>query len=410
MKRILIVLLLLSMYAPLWAQHRITQQGFIDDRAGMGGKRGFSGDGDDALKARLASPSGFTMDRWGNYYIADTLNHRIRRVDVRNGRIDTVAGTGKAGFFNDGSPAEGVTLNGPMGIAFDPYGNLIIADAGNHRIRMLTVKGYLVTIAGDGQGRFNGALNTPLTTSLNSPTGVAFNSNGELYIADTGNHMVRKINRVTGRVETVAGTGQAGSWGDMGLASNAQLNAPTAILFDGRDNLYIADTRNHKIRWVNNKKQIILTLAGTGEAGFDGDNSRRSNDSKFNDPTGLAFDQSGRLYVSDTDNQRIRRITIKGIDGALESMVETVAGTGKRGYNGDNINAWEAWLAYPGAMVITPYDLLFFVDVGNNKVRRIQGISKVTAPVAYGQFGKPAEKADSHSFFEVLFGWTKKKN
>lgn len=407
MKNIVLCLFLVFLALPLAAQ-RPAEKGVVDDWAGSPGKNGFFGDGDDALKARFASPTGLAVNRWGDLYIADTLNHRIRRVDGRNGRVETVAGNGKAGYFNDGGPAENVTLNNPSGIALDRFGNLFIADTGNNRIRMLTLKGNLITVAGTGRRGFNGDKSVPMSTDLNAPTALAFNSKGELYISDTGNNRIRKIDLTTGRIETVAGTGAAGMRGDVGLAANAELNAPTAILFDDKDNLFIADTRNHKVRLVTARKNMMLTLAGTGLEGFDGDNSRKSADSRFDDPTGLALDGQGRLYVSDTDNQRIRRITIKNIDGALESMVETVAGNGTRGYNGEGRNPWETTMAYPGALIITPYDALYFLDTGNNLVRRVRGISSVTAPVTYNAYGKPAQPKEQRNFFDVLFGWTKK--
>ncbi len=402
MKRhFLLTIICVCAAATLWAAVRLNDPGVIENIAGVPGKRAYSGDGGDAQKARLASPLGLAIDRWNNIYIADTINHRVRRIDIRSGEIETVAGTGKGEFSNDGGNADMAGLRGPTALAFDGHGNLYIADTGNQRIRMLTPKGYLYTIAGNGRRGYDGESSKANNTSLNSPGGLAFSNAGELYIADTGNHRIRKIDRITGFLTTVVGDGEPRDDGDGGLAINASLRNPTAILFDEHDNLYIADTGNHKIRFVDHRSGRIFTLAGTGRSGYEGDNSGRSTDARFNDPSGLALDRFGRLYVSDTDNQRIRRITIDLAN--RRTGVETVVGTGKRGYNGRDIDAWDADLAYPGAMVINSYDILYFLDTGNNLLRRVQRISEVHAPTSYNVLAAPQQAVDSRSFYEVLF-------
>lgn len=384
----------------------VTQQGYIDNMVGMGGRRGFNGDNRDALQTRLGSPLGVAVDRWGNIYFSDTTNHRVRMVDIRSGLVSTVAGTGEPGFANDGGHADMAQLYAPTALVFDRRGNLYIADTGNNRVRVVTVKGYLRTVAGDGRQGYLGEGDRAVAAPLDHPTGLAISGKGELHIADTGNNRVRKIDRTTGRLITVAGTGEAGDDGDLGLAVNAKINKPTAIVFDSRDNLFIADTGNHQIRWVEPKRRLIFTIAGTGVPGFSGEGDRKSVDSQFRNPTGLALDSQGRLYIADTDNNRIRRLVI---NSRMDNKVDTVAGTGKRGYNGDAINAWEADLAYPGAMTITPGDFLFFVDVGNNLVRRVQGISKVDPPKIYTAYGKNAPAQDDRNFVEVLFKKKEKK-
>ncbi len=400
-KTFLSVLFALCASAALWAAVQPNDPGVIEDIAGIPGKRGYSGDGTDAQKARFANPLGLALDRWNNIYIADTMNHRIRRIDIRSHDIETVAGTGKGEFSNDGGHADMAGLRGPTALAFDGHGNLYIADTGNHRLRLLTPKGYLYTIAGNGRRGYEGEGVKAANTALNAPSGVAINSKGEVFISDTGNNRIRKIDRLTGVLTTVAGDGENRDGDDGDLAINTSISRPTAIIFDKHDNLYIADTGNHKIRFVDNRSKRMFTLAGTGRSGYEGDNSGRSTDARFNDPTGLALDRFGRVYVSDTDNQRIRRITVDLPN--RRAWVETVVGTGKRGYNGRDINAWDAKLAYPGALVISPYDILYFLDTGNNVVRRVQRISSVRAPTSYSVLADSNSEVDSRSFYEVLF-------
>lgn len=380
-----------SFYAP----------GQIQDVAGTPGKRSFSGDGGDSLAARLANPLGVAVDRRGNIYFSDTLNHRIRKVDQRTGRIETVAGTGEKGFKNDGGNAEMATLNGPTGIAFDTLGNLYIADTGNQRIRMLTPNGYLYTVAGDGRKGYNGDGMRPKASSLRNPTGVAVSPSGEVYFSDTGNHLVRKIDRQTSTLINVVGTGERGNDGDGELASNTRLNRPSSLVFDDKGNLFVADTGNHQVRWIEPRKTLTFVIAGTGRRGFSGEGDRKCTDSQFSNPTGLAVDKKGRLYISDTDNQRIRRLVV---ESRMDSKVETVVGNGKRGYNGDSMDAWDAELAYPGALFITPHDMLYFVDTGNNLIRRVHRISTVDAPLTHHTYGTGAAQPDERNFLQVLFG------
>lgn len=405
MKKIAFIYLLCMSCAVSLLADGIPNRGQLDNVGGIGGKRGFSGDGGDALLARLGSPMGIAVDRVGNIYFSDTANHRVRRIDIRTGEINTVAGTGKKGFYNDGGNAEMATLNAPTGLAFDSLGNLYIADTGNQRVRMLTPNGYLYTVAGDGRKGYNGNGLRPKASSLKNPTGVAISPKGELYISDTGNHVIRKISRQDGSLINVAGSATYhGNDGDRGLAEDALLKRPSALIFDKYGNLFIADTGNQQIRWIEPKKNLIFTIAGTGKKGFIGEGDRKATDCAFNNPTGLALDKRGRLYISDTDNQRIRRMTVEA-DVILDSKLETVIGTGERGYNGDGLDAWDTKLAYPGALVITPFDQLYFVDTGNNLIRRVWAVSGIQPPVEYNAFGRVTdEPKDKRNFLQVLFG------
>ncbi|MBR3632383.1 MAG: hypothetical protein IKN49_04945 [Elusimicrobiaceae bacterium] len=443
MKKLITLLIITTFLTISHAQPvPLAGKGFIKNIAGMPGKRAFSGDKEDALRARLANPSGIAVDRFHNIYIADTNNHRIRRVDARSGYIETIAGNGRIDFFSDGGNADMTSLRGPSGLAIDEeHGFLFVADAGHHRVRMITLKnypdmvlqdndpmkrwafaqiatpddmsdeevasfhiprGYIYTVAGNGRAGYEGEGAQAIASSLNGPSAVAISPAGELYISDTDNHRIRKIDRNTGKLITVVGNGEPGDSGDSGLAVNARLYYPTDIAFDKQGNLFISDTGNNKIRVVEHRSQRIFTIAGDGKRGYMGDNTGRSVDARFNHPTGLAMDSKGRIYVSDTDNQRIRRISIDF--ERRQTRIETVVGNGRRGYNGEDINAWDAKLAYPSGITITPRDMLYITDSGNNLIRRVEGISTIHVPTTYTDYSAAAtEPQDNRSYYDVLY-------
>lgn len=441
MKKLCCIFMLFLLFGSVWAQVPLTRSGIIKNIAGRPGKRAFSGDKEDALRAHLANPSGIAVDRFHNIYISDTNNHRIRRVDIRTGYIETIAGNGRTDFFSDGGNADMTSLKGPSGIAIDEkHGFLFVADTGNHRVRLITLKiypnmvlrgndpmkrwafaqiatpddmsteevasfhiprGYIYTVAGNGRSGYSGEGALATDSRLNSPSAVAISPDGELYISDTDNHRIRKIDHNTGKLITVAGNGEAGDSGDAGLAINARLYYPTDIVFDKHGNLFISDTGNNKIRVVEHRSQRIFTIAGDGRRGYRGDNSGRSTEARFNHPTGLTVDSKGSIYVSDTDNQRIRRISIDFEN--RQTRIETVVGNGQRGYNGEDINAWEAKLAYPSGIIITPRDILYVTDSGNNLVRRVQGISTLRPPTTYTDYLAPKEPQDERSYYDVLY-------
>jgi sugar lactone lactonase YvrE len=283
---------------------KVTAAGVISTVAGTGAPA-FGGDGGPAMSAQLRFPGGIAVDAAGNLYIADTFNHRIRKITAA-GVISTIAGNGTAGFGGDGGPATLAQLNDPHGIAVDSAGNLFVADAGNHRIREVTAAGVISTVAGNGNSGFFGDGGPATLAQLNVPFNIALDAAGNLFIADAFNHRIRKVT-AAGLISTVAGTGNPGFFGDGGPATSAYLFRPDGIAVDAAGNLYIADTFNHRIRKVT-AAGVISTFAGTGTAGFSGDGGPAPL-AQFYYPIGIAADASGNLFVADWFNHRIREVT-----------------------------------------------------------------------------------------------------
>jgi YD repeat-containing protein len=334
----------------------------IETVAGTG-VRGFSGDGGPATEARLSSPTGVAIDPEGSFYIADGSYHRIRRVGP-DGIIHTVAGMGFWGFGGDGGPAIWAHLAHPTGVAIGPEGSLYIADTSNHRIRRVGPDGIITTVAGTGSGDsggFDGDGGPATAALLAMPTGVAIGPEGSLYIADGSNHRIRRVGP-DGIIHTVAGTGFRGFDGDGGPATAARLNRHTGVAVGPDGSLYIADTGNQRIRRVG-PDGIITTVAGTGSGGFDGDGGPATA-ARLSLPSGVAIGPEGSLYIAEEDNHRIRRV---GPDG----IITTVAGTGSGGFDGDGGPATAARLSWPRGVAIGPEGSLYIVDEGNRRIRRV---------------------------------------
>ena len=335
----------------------------IDTIAGTG-TRGFSGDGGAATAAQLSVPSGVAVDGAGNLYIADSLNHRIRKVDAA-GLISTVAGSGTPGFGGDSGPARQAQFALPSSVAADSLGNLYIADTFNHRIRRVdAATGIVDTVTGNGTSGFGGDDGPALQAQLDRPYGVALDSSGNLYIADSFNHRIRKVD-AAGLISTVAGNGTSGFGGDGRAALQAQLNNPVGVATDSSGNLYIADSDNHRIRKVD-AAGLISTAAGNGTSGFSGDGSSALQ-AQLDNPVGVAADGAGNLYISDWGNQRIRRVD------AATGLVATIAGNGTLGFGGDDGPGTAALLAFPRGLAVDVSGNLYIADTLNNRIRRLTG-------------------------------------
>lgn len=301
------------------------------------GAIGHTGDGSAATSATLASPAAVAYDASGNLYIADANNHVVREVVQSSGNIVTVAGTGIAGFGGDGGAATSAFLDTPTGIAVDASGNLFIADSHNQRIRKVTGT-TISTIAGTGSAGFSGDGGAATSAMLNLPSAVAVDSSGNVYVADTNNHRIRKVTGAT--ITTMAGNGEQNFTGDGGAATSATLDSPTGVAVDASGNVYIADRHNQRIRKISGG--IISTVAGSGTpdfaGGYSGDGGNATA-AMLARPTGVAVDAAGHVYIADTNNQRVRELG----GGAIA----TVLGTGEQGFAGDGGAATSAVLNGP---------------------------------------------------------------
>ena len=286
---------------------RIGRDGTIRVLAGNG-TPGFSGDGGPALNALVNTPFGVAVDRQDNVYFADQLTLRVRKIDTR-GTISTVAGNGLPGFgvaTGDGGPAVQASLSVPSGIAVDADGNLYIAETSGHRIRKVNPQGIISTFAGNGQQGFSGDGVPATSTSLNAPTGLATDSAGNVYIADPGNVRVRRV-APNGMISTFAGNGRPGPSDEGGPAINAQFLNPSRIAVDPDGNVYISDQDNARVRRVD-RQGLIATIAGSGQSAFAGDGGPPVR-AALNLPGSLAIDRSGMLYIADQGNWRVRAVT-----------------------------------------------------------------------------------------------------
>ncbi|MET7390620.1 NHL repeat-containing protein [Streptomyces sp. NPDC005529] len=305
------------------------------------GQSGFSGDGGPAHHATLSTPRSMAVGPDGSLYIADTFNHRIRRI-AADGTITTLAGTGQSGFSGDDGPAHHATLHCPEGVAVGPDGTVHIVDTFNHRVRRIAADATITTLAGTGQPGFSGDDGPAHHAQLHFPTNVAVGPDGTVYIADISNHRVRRVT-TNGIITTVAGTGQHGYGGDGGPAHHAALAAPRSMAVGPEGSLYIADTFNHRIRRIA-ADGTITTLAGTGQSGFSGDDGP-AHHATLSAPRSLAVRSDGTVYVADMFNHRIRRI-------AADATITTLAGTGQPGFSGDDGPAHHATLSAPHAVTV----------------------------------------------------------
>ena len=336
-----------------------------------GSSQGFDGNNGPPTSALLLKPIGTAIGPSGELYIADTNHNSIRK--VLNGVITTVAGTGSPGYSGDTGPATSAQLSAPWGVAVDSSGNLFISDLGNEVIRYVSAStGTISTVAGVGgtSGYNNDGIAANLAY-LNAPAGIAIDSSDNIYIADFGNHRIRQVAKATGLISTVAGTGTGGYNGDAVAATTAELFNPVDIKLDTSGNLYIADRGNNLIRKVSGG--TITTVAGltshagtSGTGGFSGDGGPATS-ALLNSPFGIALDSTGNLYIADSNNNVIREVS--------GGVIETIAGNTVAGYSGDLGPPTSASLNSPLAVSVSPAGLIYISDSQNNLIRAVTSAS-----------------------------------
>ncbi len=439
-----------NLYIADWGNDRIRKvntEGIISTIAGNG-TEGFDGDGGPATSASLNGPRGVAVDPAGNVYIADRGNSRIRKVDTV-GLISTIAGNGTSGFSGDGGLATAASFDA-WSLAVDVSGNLYITDPRNNRVRKVNTAGIISTVAGDGGDIFGGdggpatatsvlpvdifvdpggnlyladasyrvrkvngdgiittiACNGtsgftgdggPATAASCAPYRVARDSAGNLYVADGSSRRIRKVS-AAGIITTVAGRGTGQSSGDGGPATLAELIQPLGVAVDPAGNVYIADEGSNRIRKVNTAG-IISTIAGNGKQGFNGDGGPATSASLY-EPSGVAVDPAGNVYIADAGNLRIRKVDTAGI-------ITTIAGNGKEGFSGDGGPATSAELSFPVGVAVDPAGNVYIADEGSNRIRKVntagiistiagndtQGFSGDGGPATSASLNKPREVA-----------------
>ncbi|MCD9141875.1 NHL repeat-containing protein [Streptomyces albireticuli] len=323
---------------------------------------GPSGEGVPATQAPLNQPRGVAVDAAGNVYIAEYDGNRVRRVDGQTLRITTVAGGGAS--LGDGGQAVAALLQKPCGVAVDPAGDtLYIADTYQHRVRKVDLRtGVISTVAGTGSGGLSGD-GQALGVTLHYPTGVAVDPAGNVYVADRNNQQVRKLDVQARTLTKVAGTGAVGTSGEDVLAATAALSGPSGVAVDSAGNLYIAEDGNNRVRVVNAAGRITTVASG------------------LNYPTGVAVDSVGNLYIADRNHHRVRKVDAQG-------AVTVVAGTGTGTFSGDGGPAVAADLNQPRGVAVDLDGNLYIADTGNQRVRKVTGIT-ATARFSVAPGGPP---------------------
>jgi DNA-binding beta-propeller fold protein YncE len=328
------------------------------------GEKGFAGDGGPADRAVLNGPFDVVFDAVGNLYFADTFNHRIRRVAAQTGIITTIAGNGIAGFGGDGGPATEASLNEPYGVVVDRAGNIYTADRKNARVRRIDSQtGIIATAAGSGEPAYSGDGGPAARAGLAEPNGLAFDpAEIHLYIADVADHRVRVVDLATGLIASFAGTGAAEHGGDGGPARAARVFGARAVKVAPDGTVYILERQGSTLRRVDRATGIIETIAGTGARGYRGDGGPAAA-AVFDAPKEMALDRDGSLLIVDTENHAIRRID------HTSGIVTTIVG-GHKGGEGDGGPATKAGLDRPHGAVVGPDGAIYIGDTNNHRIRK----------------------------------------
>ena len=338
-----------------------TAQLLVTDMSGQKSYQSLTGVGNSAAVAfapglistlaTVTGPNAVALDSLGNAYIASSDN-TVRMVNAQTNAVTTVAGTGTAGYTGDGAAATAATLKAPGAVALDPTGNLYVADTGNNVVRLIGIEGNVIRSV------------TPVGL-LNAPKGLATDVQGNVYIADTGNNVIREVVAKTTQIATIAGTGTAGSTGDTGAATAAKLKAPAAVAVDASGNIYIADTGNNTVRKIAASTGIITTIAGTaGTPGNTGDGGAATS-ATLNIPSQIAVDAAGDVVIACAGSNSVRFVS------ASTGTISTLVGTGTAGYTGDAGFANAATLTAAAGVALDQFANVYVGDTGNNALRKV---------------------------------------
>jgi len=347
----------------------------------------YIGDGWPATGLSLAQPVGLCKDKLGNIIIVDYADSRLRKIDEAD-TLFTISGSAGPGYAGDGGPATAAQYKNPASLCFDTAGNLFIADQYNEVIREIYgATGKIATICGTGVPGFSGDNGPASAAQVNKPAGICADLAGNIYIADNSNNVIRKISSATGIITTIAGNNTSGFSGDNGPATAAKLSFPNAVCTDSAGNLWISDLGNNRVRKITASTGIITTVAGTGVAGYNGDNGLATN-SKINSPNSVYMSIHGNLYLSDEGNNRVRMVSAAGI-------ITTVAGSGGYGFTGDGGPATNATFNRPACVFADDSENLYIADGLNSAIRKVSpvttGINTLEFQTGFKIYPDPSE-------------------
>ncbi|MGQ0636484.1 MAG: hypothetical protein ACT4QC_17870 [Planctomycetaceae bacterium] len=328
------------------------------------GKSTFSGDNGQAIDAGIGGPFGLALGPDGALYVCETVNHCVRRVEERTGLISTVAGAGKKGYDGDGGSANRALCNEPYEVRFDSGGNMYFVEMQNHLVRMVdaTTK-KISTLAGTGLPGFSGDGGPAREARLKQPHAIALDGAGSLYVADIGNHRVRRVDLQARTIETIAGTGERAKTPDGAPLEGTPLDGPRAIDFDARGRMYLALREGNMVFRADLRQPKLMQLAGTGSKGYTGDGGPALR-AKLGSPKGLAVGPGGDVYLADTENHVIRVIR------ATTGQIDTLVGDGYPG-NGPDGPPLKCRLNQPHGVLVDHQGNVYIGDSSNNKVRKL---------------------------------------
>jgi sugar lactone lactonase YvrE len=320
-----------------------------------------------ALATNIGEPFGVEIGPGGGLFVCEVRNHRVWKLDLKSGQVKVVAGIGKSGYAGDGGKALEALLNEPYEVRFDRAGNMFFVEMKNHLVRKVDAKtGLISTVAGTGKAGFEGDGGVATRAQLNIPHSIALDDQDNLYIADIGNHRIRKVAAKTGAIESIAGNGEKKLPENGQVAKDMPLLGPRALFIQGSD-LWIALREGHSVWKLDLRSGMLAHIAGSGKKGFSGDGGP-AQAATFDGPKGIALGPDGNVYVMDSENHSVREIKLK------TGIISTVAGSGPqgKGEGGDGGPATKAHMDRPHGICVGPDGAIYIGDTNNHRVRRVK--------------------------------------